>query len=204
MTDHINVFTQIYETCTWGNNNDAKYKGTSGNGSTVNYNINTYIPFLKNFIIEKQIKTVVDLGCGDFRCGQYIYNELDLTYYGYDAYDKVITHNTNNLHEDNKYNFIHLDFLNKKTEIIPADICILKDVIQHWSLIEIYTFLDYLMGSKKFKYILICNCCSQKQNNTNITSGDFRPLSANYFPLKRYKPKIIYTYNTKEVSLIEC
>jgi len=78
----------------------------------------------------------------------------------------------------------------------------LKDVIQHWSLENIYNFLDYLVESKKCKYILICNCCRQKQDDTDIINGSFRNLSCDYFPLKKYNPKKLYNYHTKEVSVI--
>jgi len=39
----------------WGNNNNAEYNGSSGEGSAINYNENTYIPFLKKFIIILKI-----------------------------------------------------------------------------------------------------------------------------------------------------
>lgn len=87
--------------------------------------------------------------------------------------------------------------------IINGDVCILKDVLQHWSLDNIYNFLDYLVENKKFKYILICNCCSQTQDNTNIEDGNWRYLSCHYFPLKKYNPRKLYNYDTKEVCVIE-
>ena len=71
------LFTEIYEISWWGDNKNPEYKGSSGGGSDVEYNINTYVPFLKKFITENNIKSVIDLGCGDFRCGPFIYNDLD-------------------------------------------------------------------------------------------------------------------------------
>ncbi len=79
----------------------------------------------------------------------------------------------------------------------------MKDVLQHWSLDNIYTFLDYLIEYKKFKYILICNCCDQKQDNTDIQNGKWRALSCDYLPLKKYNPVKLYNYYSKEVSVIE-
>jgi hypothetical protein len=79
----------------------------------------------------------------------------------------------------------------------------LKDVVQHWALKNIYEFLDYLVENKTFKYILICNCCSQKKDNTDISSGGFRCLSCEYLPLKKYNPTKLYNYDTKEVSVIK-
>jgi len=83
-------------------------------------------------------------------------------------------------------------------------LCIIKDVLQHWPLEYIYTFLDYLVESKKFKYIFIVNCCNQQYDNSKITLGDFRGLSCDFLPLKKYSPAKLYNYFTKEVSIISC
>jgi hypothetical protein len=202
MTKHITIFTDIYENCVWGNNCEIEYNGTSGLGSEINYN-KDYIFFLKKFIRENNISKITDLGCGDFKCGKSIYDDLEnISYLGYDAYDKIVNNN-NNLYDKNKYKFIHLDFYNERYKIEESELCIIKDVLQHWKLNEIYIFLDYLLNTKKFKYILICNCCDQTKDNTEIITGDFRPLSCNFFPLKRYKPIKLYNYNSKEISLIK-
>jgi len=194
------TYTHIYETNYWGNNNDDNYNGSSGLGSKIDYN-KDYIFFLKKFIIDNNIKNIVDLGCGDFMCGKMIYDDLDISYTGYDTYLKII-----NCHLKNyslpKYSFIHLDFCNNKESIINGDLCIIKDVLQHWSLNNIQTFLDYLVSTKKFKYILICNCCNQTQDNIDIINGEFRQLSCDYFPLKKYNLQKLYNYKTKEISII--
>jgi hypothetical protein len=195
------IFTNIYEKCAWGDDGHPHYRGSSGGGSEIPYNANTYIPVLKNFIKDKAIKTVVDLGCGDFRCGPLIYNDLDITYTGYDAYNGVVQYNQSILSAP-KYTFINMDFCNRKEEIVGADVCILKDVLQHWSLKSIYEFLDYLVTTKRFKYILITNCAHQSTDNTDIEDGKFRPLNTNYLPLKKYGAVEIYRYDTKQVSVV--
>jgi hypothetical protein len=196
------IFTNIYENCQWGDNNNVEYTGSSGNGSDIDYNKKNYIPFLKKFITDNNIKNIVDLGCGDFRCGKLIYDDLDILYTGYDAYKKVIDYNLTH-HSLSKYSFIHLDFYNNKENIVNGDMCILKDVIQHWSLQDIYIFLDYLVENKKFKYIWICNCCNQIQDNIDIHNGGWRQLSCEYLPLKKFNPLKLYNYHSKEVSVIE-
>ena len=196
------AFTNVYESKAWGNNHIGEYNGSSGGGSKMNYNKDTYVPFLKKFITDNNIKNIVDLGCGDFICGKLIYDDLNVLYNGYDAYKKVIDYNSK-AHSLPKFSFTHLDFCNNKEHIINGDLCILKDVIQHWPLENIYEFLDYLVEHKKFKYILICNCCEQPHDDTNIITGDFRPLSCDFFPLKKYNPTKIYNYHSKEVSVIE-
>jgi len=193
-------FTNIYENKTWGHNNDDEYSGSSGSGSLIEFNKDTYVPFLKNCIVNNNIKNIVDLGCGDFKCGKLIYDDLDVSYTGYDIYKKIIDYNLKQ-HSLPKYSFIHLDFYNEKESIIKGDLCILKDVIQHWKTDEIYTFLDYIVENKLFKYILICNCCNQTHDDPNNVERS-TPLSCFFYPLKKYNPVKLYNYHSKEVSVI--
>jgi hypothetical protein len=196
------IFTDIYEKKLWDDNKNAEYSGSSGGGSSINYNKDSYVPFLKEFIVSNNIKKITDLGCGDFICGKLIYDDIDVLYTGYDTYKKLLDYHSK-IHVLPKYSFIHLDFYNNKENIVAGELCILKDVIQHWSLDCIYKFLDYLVEHKKFKYILICNCCNQLYNDSNIQTGEWRSLSCDFNPLKKYSPKKLYNYNTKEVSVIE-
>jgi len=195
-------FTYVYENNEWGNNKNTSYNGSSGEGSTVEFNKDTYVPFLKKFIIDNNIKTVNDLGCGDFLCGRLIYDDLDVSYTGYDTYKKIVDYNTKN-NPSPKYTFVHLDFFNNKEAIKNCDLCILKDVIQHWSCESIYIFLDYLINYKNIKYILLCNDFNQTHDNQDTINGGYRPLNLKYYPLKKYDPIKIYKYNYKEIYLIE-
>jgi len=80
-------------------------------------------------------------------------------------------------------------------------LCILKDVLQHWKLENIYTLLDYIVS--KYKYIIIVNCRMQTEDNSDMSrDGDCRGLSADFLPLKKYNPVKLALYNTKEISLI--
>lgn len=194
------TFTNIYENKIWGDNENNNYSGSSGEGSDLEYN-KKYIELLKKIINEYNIRNIVDLGCGDFRIGKLLYDDLNITYTGYDTYKKVIDYNITQYH-DQKYTFEHLDFFTNKESIVNGDMCILKDVIQHWPLEEIYTFLDYLTESKKFKYILLINCCNQTKDNEDCDIGDWRELSCNFLPLKKYNAVRIYNYNSKEISII--
>lgn len=197
------TFTEIYENKIWGDNQNPYYCGSSGGGSSLDFNKDNYIPFLRKFIKENGIKSVVDLGCGDFICGETIYGDLDVKYTGCDVYRKIIEHNSKKYQQSNqKYTFVHLDFYNAKETISGGDMCIIKDVLQHWPSENIYRFLDYIVESKKFKYILICNCSNQDKDDTQINIGDFRHLSCDYLPLKKYAPVKLLNYHTKEVSVI--
>jgi hypothetical protein len=47
------TFTNIYEKNVWGSNNKSEY---NGGGSSVSFNKDIYIPFLKKFINDNNIK----------------------------------------------------------------------------------------------------------------------------------------------------
>jgi hypothetical protein len=197
----VKIFTSVYENKVWGNNQHLEYDGSSGDGSFLEKN-SEYISLLKAFIKDKSIKTVVDLGCGDWKCGSALYDDLPIQYTGYDAYEKIVTFNKK-AHGSSKYIFTHMDFLNKPGEINSSDLCIIKDVLQHWPLESIYAFLDYITTCGKFKYIVVTNCMWQKQANTQIQMGEFRPLSKDFLPLKKYNPKLLLSYNAKDVLLLD-
>lgn len=78
---HSEIFTRIYESQVWGEG--------SGRGSTLEFN-QEFISFLQNFIRQHNIHSVVDLGCGDFQCGQAIYKDLGIKYTGCDVYPRLI------------------------------------------------------------------------------------------------------------------
>ena len=67
--------------------------------------------------------------------------------------------------------------------------------------------MDYITKSNKFKFILIINCYNTTPENTitfrkDIKSGEFSSLSSLKYPLNKYGGKVIYKWDTKEVSLI--
>jgi hypothetical protein len=190
---HEQIFTDIYRREYWGSNAHPLYRGSSGSGSSIDFN-RPYIDWLRSFLIEHKIRTVVDVGCGDFRCGPAIYNGLDIDYVGYDVYADLIAANQ----RDFAYHFEKRDcFVDRD---LTGDLCILKDVLQHWSTAEIYDFLNSLVG--RFRFIVICNCSRQKRNNKTIRAGLHRQLSADFLPLRYYLAKKVLNYETKEVSVI--
>ena len=68
------------------------------------------------------------MGCGDWQSSHLIYKDTDVSYSGYDAYEKVCINNNNNFPQ---YNFTHLDFVKDKHFLVNAELCIIKDVLQH-------------------------------------------------------------------------
>ena len=198
-TNHETIFTHVYETSRWGNNLNSEYKGSSGTGSAVKFNEMEYIPFLQTFIKKNNIKSIGDLGCGDWRCGKLIYDSLNINYTGYDVYSKLITRNQHNFPQ---YKFKHLDFFNFPKYISFADTLIIKDVLQHWTNDEIIKFLSYIILNQKCKWIILCNSNNQTSLNRRIKTGAWHPLSSTMEPLKFFNPHKLLTYNSKEVCAI--
>jgi hypothetical protein len=195
-TDMVEIFTNIYE-----NLNGEGLNISSG--SNLNYN-NEYILFVKEFIKNNNINVVVDLGCGDFEIGIELYKELNVMYNGIDVYKKQIDyHNSITKKLSSFWSFDNFDFYNEKEKIPFGDLCIIKDVFQHWNYNLTYNFLNYLTQSKKFKYILICNCSYQIEDQQNISTGVFRPINNNFYPLNKFKLIKVFSYNTKDVYLYE-
>lgn len=199
MINYVEHFTQIYETCAWDNNKDPLYRGSSGGGSAINYNKDSYVPFLRRLLSDLEVTTVADIGCGDFLCGPLIYDtDNGVTVHGYDAYAAVVEANKARFPQ---HKFTHLDVFVNRAQIEGADLCIIKDVLQHWLIPDIYTFLNDIVTSGKFKHILVCNCCGQTEDdpdNRELSTG----LSCDFLPLKRYGATKLFKYGTKEVSLI--
>ena len=115
-------------------------------------------------------------------------------------YSKIINYHQNEYCNNDKYNFIHLDFYNKPEEIIPADLYIIKDVLSYWTNEEIYKFMDYVVNTKRCKYILLINDYCNESNE--IDGVFFRNLNYDTIPLSKYSPSKIYEYNHKQINLI--
>jgi len=59
--NHTDIFTKIYETNEWGNNGNQEYKGSSGGGSKIDFNL-IYISKIREFIDINNIKKIVEIG----------------------------------------------------------------------------------------------------------------------------------------------
>lgn len=138
------IFTEIYEQKKWGGGENKFY---SGRGSE-NYNTEEYRKYLQHFIMEKNISSVIDIGCGDFRVAKQI-DWKDIKYTGIDIVGELIDRN-NERYSTQNINFIKKDIV---YENFPsADLCLIRQVFQHLSNEHILKVLPKL---KKFKYVLI-------------------------------------------------
>ncbi|MFI0435523.1 MAG: class I SAM-dependent methyltransferase [Parachlamydiaceae bacterium] len=168
-------FSEIYDKAIWGRNEEGL--GYSGGGSSVK-NAAAYMEFLQNFLKVNAIKSVVDVGCGDWTFSRYLdWNGIDYT--GYDIVKNVIERNLVSFSTPS-IQFIHGNAVHM--DLPEADLLICKDVLQHLSNEDVFFFLNQI---HKFKYCLITNDVDQTSMggaNSQISSGGYRTLDLTAAP----------------------
>ena len=141
LEDAGEVFARIYEADDWD--------GGSGEGSARDATV-SYREVLDRVIQSWDVRTVVDVGCGDWQLGELV-DWSPVRYVGWDVVPAVV--------EANKQKFGHkVEFHlgDARTEPLPkADLLIAKDVLQHWPNSDIREFLA--KQHPRYRYMLITN-----------------------------------------------
>jgi len=168
LDSHARVFNKYYSTNAW-------IGGGSGSGSTAENTI-AYREFLSSFLRQFEIKSVVDLGCGDWQFSRLI-DWSGIDYLGIDV-SEIVLKNTKTFTGSN-VRFANMDALSG--DLPAADLLIVKDVIQHWSNSDIAHLIPAL---KRYKYALITNTSHKntKRINENIRPGACRPVDLSAEP----------------------
>lgn len=194
------VFSYIYKNKIWGENN--KGEGFSGPGSSIEETA-PYREFLQRFLAEQQIKSVVDVGCGDWTFSHTI-DWSGIDYKGFDVVEDVIKKNIQTYGSPN----IHFEMKNGAEEgaLPKADLLICKEVLQHLPYDDIHNFLKNLDG---YKYCLITNDVnpfSSTTTNHDIVRGSYRCLDLQATPFN-VEAEVVLTYPArpflKQVLLIK-
>jgi SAM-dependent methyltransferase len=134
----------------------------------------SYREILENFITEYGIRSVVDLGCGDWQSSKLV-DWGKVNYIGYDVVKSVIDENIIKYAAPN-ISFMHL-LPNEMDVMEEADLFIAKEVLQHLPNDEVKRILDIVLP--KYKYLLVTNVTSvdgYEGINSDIQFGYFRCL----------------------------
>ena len=150
--------------------------------------------FLQNFLSTHHIRSVVDLGCGDWSFSKLI-NWKGITYTGYDIVESVIENNKR------KYQTPTIQFICGNAldiDLPQADLFICKDVFQHLSNTDISTFIKQF---SKYKYCLITNDIKDPSNannfNVEMHRGGWRLIDLSLAPFHvPGKPILTYLADT--------
>jgi hypothetical protein len=136
-------FTDIYKNNKWG--------GGSGSGSKFTADNLWFLTELRRHIDMYDIKTIADLGCGDFEVMKnFNFKEIE-TYNGFDCVGFII----NDLND--KYKNKNRFFFQKDITIDIAkgyDLVIIKDVAQHWTDEQFVETFNKILKNNKFVYCI--------------------------------------------------
>jgi SAM-dependent methyltransferase len=138
------TFGEIYENNVWGGAEGEFY---SGEGSTEKYSA-LYAETIRRFIAQNEIKSVVDLGCGDFRVASQLISPR-IFYKGVDVVPSLIERNLDEFGSE-KVNFLCLNII--EDELPEGELCLIRQVLQHLSNAEILKILE---NCKKYKYLIV-------------------------------------------------
>jgi SAM-dependent methyltransferase len=183
-----NRFQEIYERNEWTHG--------SGEGS-LEIQTRGYRAFLQDFLAKKNIRTVVDMGCGDWQFSKLI-DWTGIDYHGFDVAPVVISNNVDQFASD-KVSFSL--YSGNADELPPADLLIVKDVLMH---LPNQVVLDFLPNLKKYKYALITNCTNPinpNDVNKDIQPGDFRYIDLRMSPFN-LESSLVYSFSKIETGWI--
>ena len=139
------AFQQVYATGMWDPSSTAAFDSGRGSGGAAAEN---YTALVLDFIRAQQIKSITDLGCGDFRIGARLAPSVD-RYTGVDIVPELIDYHQSHSSNDR----VQFACRNLLTDALPpADLCLLRQVLQHLSNEEIETALGRV---SQYKFVLI-------------------------------------------------
>ncbi len=167
--DHKAIFEQIYRDSVWGQG--------SGSGSAEAVT-RPYRQFLQDFLRRHEIRSVVDLGCGDWQFSRHM-DWTGIDYLGLDASETALA--SARRFERPGVRFRHADVTTD--DLPPADLLIAKDVLQHWSRDDILGLLPRL---ERYRHVLVTNGFPPqnmgKVNKRFMTGASYRPIDLQQAP----------------------
>ena len=141
--NYKDIFSNIYD-----NHGFGSLESRSGPGSTLD-ETKKLRESIKKIIKDKNIKSVVDIPCGDFNWMKEIVFNFD-SYIGGDIVIKAIEEN-NERYSNSRIKFIEFDIVND--EIPNGDLLIVRDIIGHFPIEDGVKILKNILNSK-CKYLL--------------------------------------------------
>jgi hypothetical protein len=139
------IFTDVYERNAWGGAPGTFYSGSG----TVHPNTAIYIQKVRQFIRERSIGSIVEIGCGDFRVTSQVLNGLNVIYTGTDVVQPLIDRN-NKEFGGRSVTFAKINAIDDV--LPPADLILIRQVLQHLNNDQIAKILSKV---STFKYALI-------------------------------------------------
>jgi hypothetical protein len=187
------IFYLIYKTNHWNryqkiNKNNILVSGPGSiPGSIQTKNI---IDNLDSFIKKNNIKSILDMPCGDFSWMQDLIKKNNyINYTGYDIVEDIIFYN-NKKYSKNNISFFCKDIVNE-TNFNNFDLVFIRDFFIHIDYVSINKILDNIKRSK-VKFIA-CSNNNNAINNKDIAVGQHRKINLTIEPF--YMNEIFYAFS---------
>jgi len=144
-SNHEKVFTNIYQKELWLKDDQGPLSGPGSNPDDAK----PYVDFVANVINRLEIKSVLDIGHGDWEMWR-DYKFENTNYIGVDLASDLSKLNNEKYGSKNRL-FVQVKF----EDLLPdAELLLCKDVLQHLTNKDVRNLLSRFSA---FKYLIICN-----------------------------------------------
>jgi 2-polyprenyl-3-methyl-5-hydroxy-6-metoxy-1,4-benzoquinol methylase len=181
------IFEDIFEKGGWQNN-----ESVSGSGSTLQ-NTRRIIQLLPDIFQEYNIKSVLDIPCGDFNWMRQVSME-NIKYTGCDIVEKIVVNN-NQKHLSPQRSFYTADIT--RDELPCVDLIFCRDCLVHFSNRDVLKALTNILKSRS-RFLLTTTF--PEHQNQNIVTGNWRPLNLQSAPFNLPQPLKIFFEGCDEVN----
>ena len=172
------VFCHIHRRKLWGNINSV-----SGPGSSLE-ETKTLRDQLPALFLKYCVTSFLDIPCGDFHWMKTI-NFGNIEYIGADIVPEIVEQNKR--YKNKNITFEQLDIIR---DILPTvDLIMVRDCLVHFAYEDIFKTLDNICkyGAK----YLLTTTFNERTSNTDIATGQWRPLNLQISPFNLPEPQTI-------------
>ena len=181
-------FEMIYNDNFWESN-----ESRSGIGSEIK-NTKEVLRAIKLIIKQYKIRSIIDIQCGDFNWMSSLDME-NIDYKGFDIVQSIIKENNKKYIKPN-VNFYYSDIIN--SELPKGNLMFVRDCLVHFSFEDIKKSIFRIKQSKS-NYLLSTSFVNLKKN-TDIYTGDWRPINLEKEPFNFPKPIITINEECDEMD----
>lgn len=138
------VFQEVYQQAMWGGEKGDLYSGPGSDSDAATH----YAAGIAEFIAARGIRSIVDLGCGDFRVAGKFLGKTDIAYVGVDVVEPLVRQNIAK-HGSSRIAFVCRNII---ADPLPeGELCLIREVFQHLSNDEIIQVIPKL---KQYRYVV--------------------------------------------------
>ena len=181
-------FEKIYNENYWESS-----ESRSGIGSEIK-NTKTLLQGLENIIEKYNIKSIIDIPCGDFNWMRKL-NMRNINYTGLDIVQKAIDEN-NKKYKKTNVTFYHSDITS--SELPKGDLIFVRDCLVHFSFEDIKKSILRIKQSKS-RYLMTTSFVNLK-TNSDILTANWRPINLEKQPFNLPKPITIINEKCDEMD----